>query len=440
MIDFLIETALTSREYYVVLGLVSIIYIVCFKNSILHFFDPILTLLLNLIASGTFVTWCWLNDYIEFKYFSVYVFCTIFFIIGTKRIGFKKSKVTKNRSTSGKTPETMENVLLYFKFKILWIFLILISVIHFITIAFVWSSFGLAILSDKSPADARVLINASFRWGFVILEGSRNIGLLSSLFMATYGTKGIKKIVCYLIALGYFLSSASVGSKAAIFNVAYTLGSLLIYVKSIGLPYDKFITWLMRASFGLGFCFFSYALSSANQDGLFASDAFFARIALSGESYVYFFVNKQCEALEYSYNLFVYLAHNLTSPFGIKLVEYNIGAMLYAKSTGDYVSGFGPNPQHVVEGVIFLGLYLAPLYSYAIGTLFSFLRFYFLEKPNNMNFIGFSIFFISSCLVPIDINYSFFNVISSILIVGISYSLALFIHRPIVQETISSKK
>jgi hypothetical protein len=434
MVDF-ISDALSSYQYYAILGVFIFVYFFCFKEDVLNLFDPMIMLLMNLVSSGTFVTWMWMFGYIKFKYLVAYIICVTFFIIGTKRISFKKL-YTKGITVIGedKLIWRKDSSLLSFDFRLLFVFLIIISIIHFTTIYFISITTGLAIFDETSAADARVAINAAFRWGFVILDGSRNIGLISSCFLALYGSKGFKRVLCYLIAVAYVLSFISSGNKAAIFNIAFVLGSLIVYIESIGLRSGTTIRWFIKISLGLGFSYFSYAMSSIDNSGNDPLSKFFFRIALSGDAYTYFFAQEQYEILKYTYNLPIYLLHNITAPLGLKLVEYNIGSAMYAKATGDYTSGFGPNPQFVTEGMIFLGIYLAPIYTYGIGYFYSFVRKYFLGRAGNLNFLSFNIAFISSNTIPIDINYAFFNIISSVLVISVSYLLSVLFCQPLAQE------
>ena len=163
---------------------------------------------------------------------------------------------------------------------------------------------------------------------------------------------------------------------------------------------------------------------------LFEGDinTFLLRLSLSGDSYIYMFVYDQYDNLKYSFDILTYVLHLLTAPFGINLIPYNIGAALYGGVTGNY-SGFGPNPQYVSEGMIFFGLYLAPVYAFSIGCITSFGRSIFMGKLGNFGLIGFIIFFRNFTNISIDLNYGLFSLLSSILIVLIPYLLSLFLSK-----------
>jgi hypothetical protein len=306
----------------------------------------------------------------------------------------------------------------------LFIFLITISVIHLLTLLYIYLTIGLAIFSDN-PAEARVGISAAFRWGNVILEGSRSTGLITSIFLMLYARSGriFKRIVSFLAFLLFVFSFLSVGNKAAVFDLAFALGSYFIYSKSVGKKVPKFLNYLVYGCIGLGTVYFSFASSgdAHSNDGL---QKLLLRVALSGDAYIYFFVDEQYEAMKFTYNIFTYLLHLVTSPFGFKLVEYNIGLKLYGLSTGDFDSGFGPNPQYVVEGMIFFGMYLAPIYALAIGRYLRCAREFFMYKKGNYNLIGFMVLMGNSTSIPVDINMSTFNLISRIMISGIAYVIA----------------
>jgi hypothetical protein len=305
-------------------------------------------------------------------------------------------------------------------------FLVIISIIHAGGLLYVYLTSGLAIFAENS-AEARVAVSAGSRWGTVILEGSRNTGTMVSMFLLFFHPKYLQRIVALIIFCFFLLSFVAVGSKSAVLTIAFVIGAFSIYLTSLAIKTPKIINTLIVIFLVLGIVYFGYV---AGGD---ISEKFLVRTVLAGDTYFYFFVDDIYEKLEYLYNPFIYLLHTITSPFGIKLIPRNIGSLLYSLSTGDYDSGFGPNPQYVVEGMIFMGIYLAPFYALALGYLTAKARKHFLGKTGNDSFINFTIFFMISPAIPVDIGMTFFNLIAALLVTKGTYYLVNYSSAEIVK-------
>jgi hypothetical protein len=311
---------------------------------------------------------------------------------------------------------TKQEFLQEFDLGKLFSFLIVLSIVHAGGLLYVYLNSGLAILTENS-AEARVAVSAAGRWGTVILEGSRNTGTMVSMFLLFFHPKYVQRIFASIIFVFFLMSFVAVGSKSAVLTIAFVIGAFSIYLTSLAIKTPKIINTLIVVFLVLGMMYFGYV---AGGD---ISEKFLVRTILSGDTYFYFFVDDMYEKLEYLYNPFIYLLHTITSPFGLKLIPRNIGSLLYSLSTGDYDSGFGPNPQYVVEGMIFMGIYLCPFYALALGYLSAKSRKYFMGKTGNDNFINFTIFFMISPAIPIDIGMTFFNLIASLLVTKGTYYL-----------------
>jgi hypothetical protein len=296
----------------------------------------------------------------------------------------------------------------------LFTFLIAITIVHSGGLLYVFLNSGLAIFSENS-AEARVAVSAASRWGTVILEGSRNTGAMVAMFLMFFHPKYVQRIVSTIIFCIFIMSFVAVGSKSAVLTVAFVIGAFSIFLTSLSIKTPKIINTLIVTFLVLGVLYFGYV---AGGD---ISEKLLIRTVLAGDTYFYFFVDDIYEKLEYLYNPFIYLLHTITSPFGIKLISRNIGSLLYSLSTGDYDSGFGPNPQYVVEGMIFMGIYLSPIYALVLGYLSAKSRKHFMGKSGNDNFIDFTIFFMISPAIPVDIGMTFFNLIAALLVTKGTY-------------------
>jgi hypothetical protein len=315
----------------------------------------------------------------------------------------------------------------------LFSFLIVLSIVHAGGLLYVYLNSGLAILAENS-AEARVGVSAAGRWGTVILEGSRNTGTMVSMFLLFFHPKYAQRIIATLLFVFFLMSFVAVGSKSAVLTIAFVIGAFSIYLTSLAIKTPKIINTLIVVFLVLGMIYFGYV---AGGD---ISEKFLVRTILSGDTYFYFFVDDMYEKLEYLYNPFIYLLHTITSPFGLKLIPRNIGSLLYSLSTGDYDSGFGPNPQYVVEGMIFMGIYLSPFYALVLGYLSAKSRKHFMGKTGNDNFINFTIFFMISPAIPIDIGMTFFNLIASLLVAKGTYYLVNYSSSELLKLLVSLRR
>ena len=303
-LNLLIDSAL-GGNYWILVFCFAFGYHLIFKNDIYNFFDPLSLAIITLSTSSALVTRLLLTTAIQEKYFFCYWACNIALLIGFKH---RKRKVRKT---------SLHILKKSFHMRHLFVFLLVISVIHFSMTTYIFLTIGLAIFTDN-PSESRVGMSAAFKWGNIVLEGSRTTGLLTSIFLASYYTgNNARKILCSILAVGFILSFLSIGNKSAVFDIAFIIGGYLVYIKSIGIQIPKVMNYAVYILVGLGFSYFSYAaaVDSQSSSGI---DKFLTRIALSGDSYLYFFVDNLYDTLKYTYNPITYLLHIVTSAFGIK--------------------------------------------------------------------------------------------------------------------------
>lgn len=402
--------------YLIFLALISFCYWLIFRSSLYGVFDPLVMLLVNLVFSGALVTALGAFGQIELRYLVAYWACSFAFIFGFTIAKRRYRFSGEVRKPSRKAPTGTQGLdpLQQLDLDLLFVFVTLLFVINLATIVYALSTHAYAIFS-QNPAIDRVALAASNRWLTVIASACQVPGLLISTFMALQSRRLLRRIVCLLAACTFVFSISGGGSKGGMLSLVFMAGSLEVYLRAHKIRGARTVRRLIYAFFALGIIYFIYVasrLASADQSwfGILVT-----RVVLYGESYVYFFVENQYESLKFTYNIVTYTLHTLTAAFGIKLIPHNIGVELYGTSTGDY-SGFGPNPQHVVEGMIFLGIYLAPLYSLMIGYLTAYTRRISLNRLGTPQILVFASLFYNAGYLPVDITIWLFNVLSSVAI------------------------
>ena len=448
----LVDDALQDIYYYIILAFVGFVYYVNFRPYIYNLFDPLVSLIVNFTFSSTLVIWLYIYNYIQYYYVLSYVICVLFFLVGYrtnliyifKRFVLKKNLVNKSFSKQiinnilpndklQNNPPYLDNInpnsiaRSSFDERQLFILTAILSVVSIIALFYGLQNQALAIFSDNSVLD-RVALSSQFRWLTVFLSGSYSIGLSLSTFLIFYGKRAFYKKVSIIFFFIFALSVLTVGSKGAGIEIVFLLGMTQIYMKSIDYKVPKILSKSLYFFIGLSVIYFIYVVTKSQNDDTSWLNTLFFRLSLSGDAYLYMFLYDLYDKLKYEYDIVTYTLHIFTAPFGIKLIPYNIGVALYGGATGNY-SGFGPNPQYVSEGMIFLGLYLAPLYTFSIGCITSFGRSIFMGKLGNFGLIGFIIFFRTFTSISIDLNYGLFSLFSSILIVLIPYLISLFVSK-----------
>jgi hypothetical protein len=411
---YLLEEASNDIWYYLVwLGLLSFI-IYFLRKDISNAIDPIVFCLVTFSSVTSFVFYLFSHGNIRTEYLSEYLICASMFLLGFCFESRKQSSVTSNHKLIdyGRNENiSVDSILDLRQLKTICNSIVILVLI---TLFLAFISNALAIFSD-SPVLDRVAINAANRWFMFVFFACNPIGMALSIMIFINVKKISEKLTYLLVIIIFLVSLASSGSKSAILPAIIALGSITTYLKSQKCKTPKIINKILWSFVFLSVSYFIYITSLPGTGDSNPLIKLLTRVAGSGDNYIYFFVEDQYKKLEFTYNLITYVAHTFTAPFGVKLIPYNIGTAMYGYSTGDY-SGFGPNPGYVIEGIIFFGTYLAPLYAVGIGYLTNYTRKIFANKRGNLNLILFIIFSYNAPTLSIDITLYLFSVLSSILI------------------------
>ncbi len=420
--------------YFLVLACVSLFYYVAMRKNLYGLFDPLVLLLINFVFSGTLVIMLGIFGYIRAIYLIAYVVCSLFFIAGFQ---FSQVRLDSIRSPRVQMQEMatqirQENFLHRLDFNHLFVFVVILFVVNIVLLAYAFQTSALAIFSGN-PAVDRVAIAISNRW-LTVMSGAIQVpGLVFSTFVVLQSRRVSRNVVGWLAMASFVLSAVSGGSKGGILSLVFVFGLLEICLNMAGLRRTRTVRRLIYLFFLVGLMYLAYIASRLGFYGQNWFDVFWNRNVLSGEAYIYFFAGNQYESLKFTYNIFTYILHTFTAGLGIKLIPYNIGVALYGGATGNY-SGFGPNPQHVVEGMVFWGIWGAPFYSLLIGYLTSYTRRLFFGRSGNLAFLAFVVLFYYASYLPIDITIWLFNVLSATLILlpiyVVSKVLAVWLYKP----------
>ncbi|HEY3284271.1 MAG TPA: hypothetical protein VGN26_18530 [Armatimonadota bacterium] len=425
----LISQAPGTPEYYVLLVVIGLVYYAAFARTLYGLFDPLVMLLINFVFPGTLVAWGTLNGFIQGQYLGAYIACSAALVAGY-HLGVRRMHAGRAADTAAPEPGSPEGRL---NLDHLFILVLALLVIGAVSLAYAASRGSIALFTDN-PANDRVAVNAANRWLIVLWSGLSTPGLIVPCLVALHTRSQYRRWVSVLGALCWVLVFAASGSKSGVLILVFTFGLLAVYLRVIGSNKSRLVGRYILVFFLVGLAYAAYVTSGLGFENRSWVSLLGMRLFLSGESYLYFFVANQYEVLKFTYEPVTYILHTLTAGLGLKLIPFNIGTALYGGYSGDY-SGIGPNPQYVVEGMIFFGLYFAPLYSVVIGYLTGLSRRFMLDKVDNGRLLVFIVVFSNAGYLPVDVTLWEFDVLASAVILIPLYLITLAVTRALFGGT-----
>jgi hypothetical protein len=421
-LDVMLEIALQATEtqaYAVILALVGCVYLAAFRSWARSPFDPLLLLFVNFTFSGALVlTLAWQGS-IAAGLALAYVVCSTALLGGfwagnRDRRGGSRRVLAREAKTRDIVRRPAQKVDRGLDHDHLFGMLLCLALLNAITL--LWSSLvsGLAAFS-ANPAVDRVGIAVSHRWLSVLSTAGLAPGIMFAGFIVLHGGSAMRRLFAGVAGLGFVLTAAGQGSKGAVLGVALTLGALDVYMRAKGISGSRGVRHWLYGIVALGVVYFAYVAGRLDPSESDRLAVFRSRVVLFGESYLYAFSGDSLARLQEEYRVDSYLAHMITAPFGLKLIPYNIGVALYGAETGNW-GGFGPNPQHVIEGMAFFGAWGAPWYSFGLGYLTAWTRQVFLHKRGVFAFLGFAVCFNAATSLPVDITVWQWHVMGAVVV------------------------
>lgn len=330
------------------------------KNKLFGFFDPLVPTLFS-IASGLVIALkLWLLEKSNFESVIFVISSQLCFLFGFLIIGkfnfiFFKSSVSRNR-----TERSISGSLYFFVF----IFLIIIF--------FSSLKAELPIFAD-SPSDARVVFWSSNRIAQLLFTGiCFFLPILGVYYYFSASTSRLKFSSIFATAISFLLIS-TIGAKGTFLSLVFFIGPIKHRLK-LDNRYIKSEFFLFSAALGLmGFSYFAMVSRNWSAAQNFFSK-FILRLSQGGDYAYYLFTPNVIEKLNLSMNPFIYIAQLPLSLFDVRFYNHVIGIHLVRLAGTGSEALYGPNPQHLVEGIVFLGKNFFFVYSLLVGMIVSFLR------------------------------------------------------------------
>lgn len=423
----------SSYTFYVILLFVAPVYLLLFRSAVISIFDPLVMTITNFVFAGSLVLWMYRFDYIDIRYLVSYVLCVVAFVVGFKR-AWPESILAERHVYSKREPRTIRagqgtdphpsNCL---DFDHLYLFAMCLALISIGATIYGFTSNSIAIFSEN-PIYDRVAISANNRLLTVVSSASNPIGLIIAMLLMIFSKIRFRRVVCSAMIPIFLFYFVGIGSKSAVVGLIFLVGTLQIYLRSIGCSSHRALSRIAYILIPAGIAYFIYVTSTPGASNVPWHYQLMFRLAASGDTYIYLFAENQYEYLKYTYNVITYLLHTFTTVFGVKFIPYNIGVALYGGSTGDY-SGYGPNSHYTAEGMIFFGLYGAPFYSFAAGYITAHTRRLRFGVAGNRSFVIFMVLFYNSAVLPLDVTLWLFYVISFAVVLTVPFIITSVVSR-----------
>lgn len=365
------------------------IHFLLLSKQIFYWFDPLLLFIFFNSVSISLVYYLYLSLHtINLGYFISFNLCTFAFISGINWGGrggllVKPSYVLP--ATTIKKYSLLINI-----FMIVCLFIMVFS--NLLMLVFK----GTLPIFSSNPSEAKILLYTG-GWGFVkrINLSMANYLLAIPLIKIFHPSIQINikqkffYVCCILACILILISMGSKSSLLSILNILFAIvlinrisdKLLITSIKSllnkiVILKWTKYIFF-----FTLIFIIFIISLSGVETT---LSDSVLTRLISAGDIYYFFYVYDI--ASDFHHTALDYIPHffnPLLGMFRISEYEFPLGVYVlhYAINTPmDAFAIFGPNGQYPIEGLVYFGKYGAPIYSFFVGYLISYVRIRLLQK------------------------------------------------------------
>lgn len=357
-----IELVTVNIEIYlVILFFTFIIYFFIYKNAIGSVIDPIFLGIITAVFTTTPIIFLFLLDEIQNKYFINFIFCEIFFILGTQIFGRKILKINKINCIDQVKDEKL--FFLYFN-KLLLIIFIFITIIYLIKLG------NLPILINESRLIIfqnlgiitwvidvvwiGIVLSVTIKRNFYKLRGKYDY-LICILAIFLILTKGGKTDLIFILFALFFYCTLLDDNK---FKKILRNLTLCIIILIIPLTYIILIVW--ENDTGIFTYLINRIITQADSSFMGYNENYLGELREVSIVDVFFGGTKE----------------KILTFFNIEAEErfifgYDLWNYYYPDSYG-----VGPNARSNIIGLIIFGEYFSPIFTFIIGLIFSLSRSY----------------------------------------------------------------
>jgi hypothetical protein len=432
MFEYILSMDFNIYMQFFAVGLIVQLFLL--RKVLFAWFDPLFIYCLTNSCSIGFVSYLFWENRIDSSYFYPFLisnFCLILgLILGNKKINFTPSSLS---SVTGSIDNNIFRPYSKQLTVILWIGIIIIIGGNLLLVA----KFGTLPLLSENPDKAKILFRTEgfgtiYRLNDALLPICLAITLLK-LFHPVIKSRGYQAIFLRIafVVLSFFLLSG--GSKGAILNLI----SLLFYIYIINKYFNRKQSQKMNLyvlilfALGISFAIFVFVQVSIAIRHIDPVKLLMIRLVGYGDVFYYFYTYDLRQAFENDLFGFVeYIFNPLLSLLRLSEYQTALGEQIITEAIGLTTNGFGVNPQHPIESLIYFGNSWFWVYSLAIGYVISIVRTkllsFVLNKPNQLNFLFYIVLGFNILKLPSDTNL-FFESLYSMLFIVVPLFLYIYI-------------
>ncbi|BCZ47097.1 hypothetical protein psyc5s11_31640 [Clostridium gelidum] len=393
---------------------IALIYFIAVKRQLYNVYDPLFLFILYSIGATTTNIFLYKLNYIKTDLIVQYVLTEIAFVVGLNI--FKKINLEK-----------IQAIIIYKKedFELQKVVFIITSIIYIIAQLYVYIKIGIPMFYDQTE---KSLIDMQLEAGkfTIILTGCLPILIYCGISNIMNSKKSKIQYKIYNISILIFVVISLVlsGWKSNFIIIVFIGFYYSIYMyrfledpKLVIRKIHKMSIKILGLAFISAILITAYRYTNCNYNE--ALDYIFHRFAISGDIFIYSYVNdsilNQVDSGNFITNLFgnlVFFKHWINA-YSTDAVKANLGLQVFKIFKNvNYVSG--PNPRHNFFGMIYFGTVGSIFYSFFIGVIIGFVRnkLYYKLPANIFGGIIYSsiayyiiyahIDLLSLCLGPID--------------------------------------
>ncbi|MDZ8051108.1 MAG: O-antigen polymerase [Aulosira sp. ZfuVER01] len=425
-----------SISFYIYVPLVIVAIatqLLILRKLVFTWYDPLFTYLFFNSFSIAFVIYLFFDNQIYPVYLITFILSNIFFIAGL-RLGNKKldgerrniykaivldddyGDVATNDVSIFKKYSKQLNIILYIS-----VFILLISNV------ILFFQYGSVPLFSENAEVAKVEFRNSgfgfiYRINDALLPSAIAVIIIKLLNPKIQIGKYqyLSLIFCLLILMFIALSG---GSKGAILLIVNMIFYIYLINKQFNSKYTKIINTSILILFflGISIVLFIFWRASIAVQYLNLSEALLVRLVGSGDVFYYFYTYDLMNVFDY--NPIDYLINSINPLLSLlRLSEYNpaLGERIISEAIGLSTGGFGVNPQHPIEGLIYFGFVGSWIYSLIIGYIVSVIRtrllLFTLKRPHQLNLLLYMVCGYQILKLPVDSNLLLESLYSTFLI------------------------
>ncbi|OUL37711.1 hypothetical protein BV372_01810 [Nostoc sp. T09] len=401
------------------------------KKLVFAWYDPLFTYLVFNSFSIAFVIYLFFDNQIYFVYLITFILSNIFFLAGLI-LGYRKiSSGRKNffEPIIQENEEQETNYIFVFKKYSKQLNIILYISVFILVVAntILFFQYGSVPLFSENAEVAKVEFRTNgfgfiYRINDALLPGAIGIILIKiinpKIKIGKY--QYLVLIFCLLILIFLALSG---GSKGAILLIINLIFYIYLINKQFDTKYSNKINFYISLLFilGISVVLFIFWRASIAVQYLNLFEALLVRLVGSGDVFYYFYTYDLLNLFDY--NPIDYLINSINPLLSLlRLSEYStaLGERIISESIGLTTGGFGANPQHPIEGLIYFGFAGSWIYSLTIGYIVSVMRtrllLFVLKKPHQLNLLLYMICAYQVLKLPVDSSLFLESLYSTVII------------------------